>query len=96
MIGIGTPNSQSSAPFPSPIAASIGGHANPRCGGAGKAGPRSADRWSDSIDSYRFGFCRGGLPVVAGASSGTQVIALRSYLKPFAAFSASLVAFITR
>ena len=36
------------------------------------------------------------LPVVAEASSGTQVMALRSYLKPFAAFSASLVEFITR
>ena len=48
-----------------------------------------------SIDSYRFG--RGvGLPVVAGASSAIQVVALRSYLRPFAAFRASLVAFITR
>src|SRR6266436_3516573 len=36
------------------------------------------------------------VPVVAGASSGIQVIALRSYLNPFALFSASLVEFITR
>src|SRR3954447_6522964 len=47
-------------------------------------------------------FCHGagagaaGVPVVAGASSGVQVIALRSYLNPFAAFSASFVEFMTR
>jgi hypothetical protein len=32
---------------------------------------------------------RAGVPVVAGASSGIQVMASRSYLNPFAAFSAS-------
>ena len=37
-----------------------------------------------------------GVPVVAGPSSGIRVIALRSYLNPFAVLSASLVAFITR
>ena len=37
------------------------------------------------------------LPVVVRAwSSGIQVIALRSYLKPLAFFSASLLEFITR
>src|SRR3954454_5801650 len=47
-------------------------------------------------------FCRGagagaaGVPVVAGESSGVQVIALRSYLNPFAALSASFVEFMTR
>src|SRR3954452_15686609 len=39
---------------------------------------------------------RAGVPVVAGASSGIQVIASRSYLNPLAAFSASFVEFITR
>jgi hypothetical protein len=39
----------------------------------------------------------GPLPVVVRAwSSGIQVIALRSYLKPLAFFSASLLEFITR
>src|SRR5262249_38607870 len=37
-----------------------------------------------------------GEPVVAGASSGIHVIALRSYLKPLAFLSRSLVAFMTR
>jgi hypothetical protein len=50
--------------------------------------------WVRSIDSYRFG--RGGVGLPAGASSAIQVVALRSYLRPFAAFRASLVAFITR
>src|SRR5712691_6424019 len=36
-----------------------------------------------------------GPPVVAGAFSGTQAMALRSYLNPGAIFSASLVAFMT-
>src|SRR6185503_5095934 len=46
-------------------------------------------------ERYRLGR-RAGVPVVAGASSGIQVIASRSYLNPFAAFSASFVEFITR
>src|SRR4051812_36078993 len=37
-----------------------------------------------------------GVPVVAGASSGIQVIALRSYLNPLAVLSASFVEFSTR
>src|SRR5262245_7181933 len=44
------------------------------------------------------GLCEGavGVPVVAGVSSGTHVIALRSYLKPLALLRASLVEFMTR
>src|SRR5215831_4788704 len=44
------------------------------------------------------GLCVGavGVPVVAGVSSGTHVIALRSYLKPLALLRASLVEFMTR
>jgi hypothetical protein len=37
-----------------------------------------------------------GVPVVAGASSGVHVIALRSYLKPLALLSASFVEFMTK
>jgi hypothetical protein len=37
-----------------------------------------------------------GVPVVAGASSGIHVMALRSYLNPLALLSASFVEFITR
>src|SRR5947207_1333870 len=37
-----------------------------------------------------------GDPVVAADYSGIQVMALRSYLKPLAALSESLVAFITK
>src|SRR5262245_48937949 len=44
---------------------------------------------------YRRGAGAAGEPVVAGESSGSQVIALRSYLNPFALLSASLVEFIT-
>jgi hypothetical protein len=42
------------------------------------------------------GRCEGvaGAPVVAELSSGTHFISLRSYLKPLAFFSASLVAFM--
>src|SRR5437868_3785566 len=45
-----------------------------------------------------FGLVAGaaGAPVVAEASSGIHVIALRSYLNPFAFFSSSFVVFITR
>jgi len=50
--------------------------------------------------SRRYRFWRGaagaGVPVVAGASSGIQVIALRSYLNPLALLSASFVVFIMR
>src|SRR5262245_15744258 len=47
---------------------------------------------------YRFwrGAAGAGVPVVAGASSGIQVIALRSYLNPLALLSASFVEFMTR
>ena len=95
MIGIGTPNSQSSAPFPSPIVASMVVIEIRAAAVPSERAPQRGSR-EKSIGGYRFGFCRGGLPVVAEASSGTQVMALRSYLKPFAAFSASLVEFITR
>jgi hypothetical protein len=58
-------------------------------------GPRSRKRFG-----ARYRFCRGaggaGVPVVAGASSGVQVIALRSYLNPLALLSASFVEFMTR
>ena len=40
--------------------------------------------------------CCAGVPVVAGVSSGIQVILVRSYLNPLAFFKASLVEFITR
>jgi len=46
--------------------------------------------------SYRRGGGAAGEPVVAEASSGSQVIALRSYLNPVALLSASFVEFITR
>ena len=49
-----------------------------------------------SASFYRRGGGAAGEPVVAGASSGSQVIALRSYLNPFALLSASFVEFITR
>src|SRR6266478_4539696 len=63
--------------------------------GASTGGPRSNSRFG-----VRYRFWRGaagaGVPVVAGASSGIQVIALRSYLNPLALLSASFVEFMTR
>src|SRR5271165_2956255 len=58
-------------------------------------GPPSGGPFLESpTRSYLFG--AGRVPVVAGASSGIQVIALRSYLSPLAFLRASLVEFITR
>src|SRR5262245_36444124 len=58
-------------------------------------GPRSG-----RLLGARYRFWRGaagaGVPVVAGASSGIQVIALRSYLNPLALLSASFVEFMTK
>ena len=50
------------------------------------------------IRRYRFwrGPAGAGVPVLAGASSGIHVIALRSYLNPLALLSASFVEFMTR
>jgi hypothetical protein len=42
------------------------------------------------------GLCVEPVPVVVEVSSGTHFIALRSYLKPFAFLSASLVEFMTK
>jgi hypothetical protein len=57
-----------------------------------------AAQGKSGIRRYRFwrGAAGAGVPVVAGASSGIQVIALRSYLNPLALLSASFVEFITR
>src|SRR3954466_1167716 len=65
-----------------------------RRGAAVAGGLRSSE--SDSCGCVYLLGRRAGVPVVAGASSGIQVIASRSYLNPFAAFSASFVEFITR
>src|SRR4051794_28681340 len=68
-----------------------------------KRGPPRASAtlhsWKSVIPRYLLldrgaGFA--GDPVVEGVSSEIQVIALRSYLNPFALFRASFVAFITR
>lgn len=92
-----------SRPIPSPTPSAGGDGQQPlggfaieglRAAGVASGGPQS----NDVLPYLLIGRCEGvaGEPVVAGASSGTQVIALRSYLKPFAPFKASLVEFMTR
>src|SRR6516164_6670531 len=97
---IGTPNETSRTESAFSIGARKRPHAgrssltSPVCAGARQRGRRghSAAR-TGSLPYLLLGFC---VPVVAGCSSGTQVIALRSYLKPLAFLRVSLLAFMTR
>src|ERR1700716_4357677 len=67
-----------------------------RNGRRGNLGGRPLDQETGCCYFSERGSGAAGVPVVAGASSGIQVIALRSYLNPFAVFNASLVEFMTR
>src|SRR5215467_15079845 len=64
----------------------------------GRREARSAAPQEQALSYLLPGLCEepAGVPVVAELSSGSHFIALRSYLKPLAFLSASLVVFITR
>src|SRR5215211_4232672 len=81
-----------SAPYAQRQLSAIGSRRRRAAGGHIGGPPRKA------LPYLLPGLCDGlaGVPVVAEASSGTHFITLRSYLKPLAFLSASLVEFMTR
>src|SRR5438128_1216507 len=66
------------------------------CAGAWERPPTPRRRPFESEGRITLPYLRAGEPVVAGFSSGTHVVALRSYLKPLALLRASLVEFMTK